>query len=442
VLSVYSCRAAFNKKPALALSLGAVAAGVRNSSTHLRPTLRSNTMSNAIVSNGVQGTPTADPGQWNNGHEHRPIEREEPPPPAPTPEAVIASPSADPLGFPTPVGLLFRQARVAAFWSAVVSFWPAIISVQFLGAKDGLGHWIFWLISGAFAGIWVSASGWVNARGVPTAPDATTWLAWGTVVGVVVGWASLGAAGALALGLAGGGIASFSRTASWLGSLGAREYYYLAISLYDDKPRGFTTKDWAICFCTQALRRDPTLAAAYFLRGKTVLPDLRYYQAQADFAEAIRLEPRYTEALRERGHMFLLYGDTSRALADLDEAVRLDPADPETRWDRGRALTYISEDVRALADFDEAIRLDRTKHRYFSWRANVHVRLGQLDHAIADLTEAIQLSQNLPFTASDYYGARAKIHRARGDYGKAGADLAKVRELNPELFARLSQVLE
>jgi tetratricopeptide (TPR) repeat protein len=124
------------------------------------------------------------------------------------------------------------------------------------------------------------------------------------------------------------------------------------------------------------------------------------------------------------------------------QVVRLDPADPKPRWLRGDTLFRSGEYARALVDYDKAIRLDSTSHDYFYSRAIVHTYLYQCDNAIAVLTEAIQLSQESPVTASYYYRDRAKIHRARGDYGKAEADLANVHELFPELFASLSQDLE
>ena len=45
----------------------------------------------------------------------------------------------------------------------------------------------------------------------------------------------------------------------------------------------------------------------------------------ADYNEAIRIDPRFAVAYRNRGILYLNKGDNNHAIADCDEAIRIDP---------------------------------------------------------------------------------------------------------------------
>ena len=50
--------------------------------------------------------------------------------------------------------------------------------------------------------------------------------------------------------------------------------------------------------------------------------------AIADYTEALRFNPKYIEALINRGRCFSKKGDCEKAIADFGEAIRLDPKNP------------------------------------------------------------------------------------------------------------------
>ena len=61
-------------------------------------------------------------------------------------------------------------------------------------------------------------------------------------------------------------------------------------------------------------------------------------RALADYSEALRLNPKYAGAMRNRGIVYARKRDDERAIRDYSEAARLDPDDPHALI--GRAFVY------------------------------------------------------------------------------------------------------
>src|SRR5262249_56598561 len=94
-----------------------------------------------------------------------------------------------------------------------------------------------------------------------------------------------------------------------------------------------------------------TLILAYLSR-------LNNRPANADFDEAIRLEPKFASAYTDRGSAYRARGDNDHAIADFGEAIRLDPKSADAYYNRGLAYLYSGDFAKALADVSEASALD------------------------------------------------------------------------------------
>ena len=89
------------------------------------------------------------------------------------------------------------------------------------------------------------------------------------------------------------------------------------------------------------------------------VPKDEFDKAMPDLNEAIRLDPRFSEALDHRAYVHLKRGNLDQALADFDEAIRFGPA---YSWSyTGRARAYFQKRVfdKAIADFSKAFEIER-----------------------------------------------------------------------------------
>lgn len=125
--------------------------------------------------------------------------------------------------------------------------------------------------------------------------------------------------------------------------------------------------------------------------------------AQADFSEAIRLNPKNNFAHHELGLTLTKKGDFAGALAALNEAINLDPASAASRFSRGKV--YLSENRldEATQDFTDAIRLGPDKNTAYT-----------RDQTI-DRPEANRV-------ATDYYAARGDAYYLKGNFKDAASD--------------------
>ena len=157
--------------------------------------------------------------------------------------------------------------------------------------------------------------------------------------------------------------------------------------------------------------------------------------ALADYSEAIRLDPTSAAAYEGRARLLLATGQRERAIADWGELVKIDPKNLTAYVNRG-ALLYLGGDLDwAIADFDAALAIDPNNATAFGNRGSVWREKGDLDRAIADLDRAIALQP-------DYGRAfhnRAVAWERKGDAARALADYDAALRLDPEMIAALVQ---
>jgi regulator of sirC expression with transglutaminase-like and TPR domain len=211
--------------------------------------------------------------------------------------------------------------------------------------------------------------------------------------------------------------------------------------------------DKAIAVCTEAIRLDSNAVWAYLCRGvardfqagrfwfgddlpatvsrqdPTPASQGGRHLAIADFTEAIRLDPTNAAAHGNRGNAYLAAGQNSRAVADYTEAIRLDPANPGRYVARARANQALDWD-RAVADFEEAIRRDPKEPNHHVSRVNAFGIKGLWNQIIAELTEAVRADPNDALA----YALRATAHNGMNRFDRSIPDADEAIRLDPELF--------
>lgn len=92
------------------------------------------------------------------------------------------------------------------------------------------------------------------------------------------------------------------------------------------------------------------------------------------------------------GLIYLSAKENSNALAWFEQALRLNPRYPEALSNRGAALQELDDRAAALASYDEALRLGFVHPTLFYNRGNLLREAGRLDEAIASYDTALKLN--------------------------------------------------
>lgn len=129
----------------------------------------------------------------------------------------------------------------------------------------------------------------------------------------------------------------------------------------------------------------------------------KFDAAQADFSEAIRLNPRNNFAHHELGLTLFKKGDFVRAIAALTEAIKLDATSAASRLSRGQVYLSAGGLDEAIQDFTDAIKLGADKNTAFAKDRTV-------DRPKADRV------------TMDYYLARADAYYLRGNFKDAASE--------------------
>jgi S1-C subfamily serine protease len=123
--------------------------------------------------------------------------------------------------------------------------------------------------------------------------------------------------------------------------------------------------DRAIVAFNRALRIDPYYTLAYKNRAITYLrigaalsrgSRPFYQQAADDYAIAVLLDPKDADAYRERGLVHVRMGDLDRAIADYTSALKVRPDFAQAYRDRSKAYRDKGDIDKAVADLEQAIK--------------------------------------------------------------------------------------
>jgi S1-C subfamily serine protease/cytochrome c-type biogenesis protein CcmH/NrfG len=149
--------------------------------------------------------------------------------------------------------------------------------------------------------------------------------------------------------------------------------------------------DQAIRDYTEAIRLDPSDAAAYGCRGKAWFAKLDCDEAIRDATEAIRLDPNEPHYYSCRSCAWFGKMEYDEAIRDATEAIRLDPSDAVAYGCRGNAWFQKMDYNTAIRDYTEAIRLDPTDATAYCFRGDAWSAKQDYDQAIRDYDQAIRI---------------------------------------------------
>lgn len=163
-------------------------------------------------------------------------------------------------------------------------------------------------------------------------------------------------------------------------AFGPRGAAYLRIANYDS----------AYADLTEALRRNPNIAAYYSARALISYLRNNLPSALVDMDEAIRLEPKVGRHYGRRGLLHLAKDDYTESLADLHEAIRLDDKDTSAHHGLARILAACPVDhhrngEKAVHHALKAVELGKEKqwcHFYFNTLAAAYAEAGNFEEAI------------------------------------------------------------
>lgn len=168
-------------------------------------------------------------------------------------------------------------------------------------------------------------------------------------------------------------------------------------------------------------------AILHFIKGNTAFKEKKYQEAETQFSECIRLDPRHTGCYLNRGLTRELAIGYGLALEDFNKLVELLPADAKPYRLRGSLLISMKRYQQGIADIDKSLSIDRTNAYAYYRRGYAHKEMGNNEKAIEDHTLSISYDPNDAHT----FSSRGRLYEATGKPALAIADYTKAVTLKP-----------
>jgi tetratricopeptide (TPR) repeat protein len=190
--------------------------------------------------------------------------------------------------------------------------------------------------------------------------------------------------------------------------------------------------DKALADYAEAVKADPKTPLAFLGRGVLLATRKRGYErAIEDFDKVLALEPNNVDALIRRGDAFSNLGDAGRAMIDLNLAVALAPEGATAFLIRGLAQARRDNRSAARRDYIAALAIDPGSADARVNLAALDLLEGKYEAAVRELDQAIAIDAR---NALAYYN-RGYARFALGRYDKAITDYNAAIVLQPRFGA-------
>ena len=147
--------------------------------------------------------------------------------------------------------------------------------------------------------------------------------------------------------------------------------------------------------------------------------------AERDFEDALRIEPRNPEAWASRARVREFRRDFRGARDDLDQALRWAPKVAALWFNRAVMVHRLGESTRALSDVERALELDPGYAKAHLLRAEIRLESGRAAESLPDFDAA---ARGLPENVS-VFSLRGKAHALLGNWEAAERDLGRAIDL-------------
>lgn len=193
---------------------------------------------------------------------------------------------------------------------------------------------------------------------------------------------------------------------------------YLYVEKYED----------AIILINQALKVNPYIGKAYFLKGMVYIETHDTGRAISSIQTSIEQDPNNYDAYIQLGLLFAGRGDAI-ALSYYDDATNLDPQNPESYYDKGMFYQFGGDYNNAIKAYQELLQVDSTyKNAYYNLGVIYNEDKTDYKTSLGYFNQAVKYDTTYYMA---YYG-RADCFEHLKQYDKALADYAHAYRINPK----------
>ena len=176
--------------------------------------------------------------------------------------------------------------------------------------------------------------------------------------------------------------------------------------------------DDAIAQFREAERLNPDYTEAHYNLGNALRSGGRAAESVPEYEEALRLQPNYPEAHNNLGKAFASLGRTPEAITQYEDVLRIRPGYYNARYNLGNALSSLGRTGEAVAQYEEALRLEPGHYEAHYNLGNAFASLGRTEEAITQYEEALRLEP-------DHYEAHYNLGNALGSEGRVREAMAQ-----------------
>jgi tetratricopeptide (TPR) repeat protein len=191
----------------------------------------------------------------------------------------------------------------------------------------------------------------------------------------------------------------------------------------------------AIRALARSLQLDIRNAEAHKILGRALMIIGRFDAAQLEFEEGIRLKPDSAEMQYNLGKLFSVQDNWEPARKALEAAVKIDPKYLEALDALGFALEALGDDPGAVAKYQQAIALNQERQGHF---VSAHVSLAAYYNRTGDADKALQYARQaleLDPKADAALFQQGKAQERQGQVAAAVESLKQATTLNPRASA-------
>ncbi len=194
-------------------------------------------------------------------------------------------------------------------------------------------------------------------------------------------------------------------------------------SLLEKATTALQQRQWkpALQSLNDAIKLDPKCSDAFFQRASLLADAGQAKAALINFTKAIELSPKDAKLRHTRGFFLMTQKQIDLAIADFSAALEINPKHTQAFNNRGLAWLTKGDPAKARADFDQAIQIDPKYVEALINRGFVAYQLKQHKPAIADYDRALKMQPENVNAMNN----RGLAHLELQDYEAAAADFTQ-----------------